>query len=126
METLLEQVKKFYEAVQALPEPSPRFNNLEWLEMHGGPYGGVYKDAKSIREGVFDRLDRDWHDFVLTPQTFLEAGQAVVVIGTYIGTNKLTGKVLSARVVHLWQQKNEKLYFEQFTDTALFLMAMKQ
>lgn len=126
MKTLLEQVEKIYEAVQAIHEPSPLFNNLEWIEMRGGPYGGVYKDAKSIRESVFDHLEEDWHDFKLTPQTFLEADQAVVVIGTYTGTNKLTGKALSARVVHVWQRKNETLYFEQFTDTALFLMAMKQ
>ena len=124
--TLLEKVNQIYAAVAELPKPSPVFEDLTWVEMAGGPYGGVYDSAQSIVGNVFSRLGSEWDDFKLNPDVFLESPGYVTVIGRYTGAFKETGKNIDARVVHLWKEENGKIYFEQFTDTALFYEAMKK
>ena len=89
--------------------------------MAGGPYGGVYDSAGEIIENIFAKIDVDWEDFKVVPQEFVITDETIAMIGNYTAKNRKTGKALNARVVHVFKKQGEKLLFEQFTDTALFL-----
>ncbi|MDR1158206.1 MAG: hypothetical protein LBK75_07860 [Oscillospiraceae bacterium] len=114
------EVTAVYDAVASLPEIGKAFDNLIWIEMAGGPYGGIYKSAQEIVENVFLPLNADWDHFQLAPQEFIETENTIIMLGNYKGINRKTGKELDARVAHVWKCDGEKLIFEQFTDTALF------
>ena len=93
--------------------------------MLGGPYGGVYESPPQIRSQVFDRIAQDWQSFALIPESITEAGDSVIMVGSYRGTCRHTGKPLEARVVHIWSRESGGVRFEQFTDTHLFHNAME-
>jgi ketosteroid isomerase-like protein len=128
-EPFAEKVAEIYEAIAGLPDDNELFYNpdllLTWIEMLGGPYGGVYNSLSEARENIFDPIGAQWADFRFTPSGFHEMGGIITVEGYYIGVNRKTGKTLNARVVHLWKHLNEKILIEQFCDTALFLEAME-
>jgi ketosteroid isomerase-like protein len=89
-----------------------------WREMDGFPYRGTYRGPAEVREQVFYRLGSDWKGFSFALDEVLDAGDAVVAVGTYSGTYRATGKPMSARVVHLWRLRDGKaVSFEQFADT---------
>lgn len=73
-----------------------------------------------VRRNVFDPLDRDWWDeFVVTPEEFVEDGDIVVVLGTYRGLARGTGKRLDVPFVHVWTFADRRaVRFRQFLDTA--------
>lgn len=94
-------------------------DNVEWTEAAGFPYAGTYHGPQAILEGVFARLGREWDDFKIDPNQLVADGDAVVVIGTYSGTYKSTGKSFSARFAHAFTVKDDKIVqFEQITDSA--------
>ena len=127
MDALMKRVKEIYGAIAGLPEDNVIFHdlNLTWIEMSGGPYGGVYNNFSETLENVFKPLGAEWDDFKFTPANFFNAGDAVTVEGDYTGVNKKTGKKVHARVVHLWKLLDGKIVFEQFTDTAAFWKVME-
>ena len=129
MGTLMKQVEEIYGAIAGLPEDNAIFHDpnfkLTWIEMLGGPYGGVYNNFSETLENVFNRIGADWEDFRFTPANFHDAGGAVAVEGDYTGVNRKTGKKVNARVVHLWKSLDGKIIFEQFTDTSAFWKAME-
>ncbi len=57
----------------------------------------------------------EWHD----------AGDTIIAIGLYEGTNKATGKQLSAAFAHVYTAENAQVVrFRQFTDTAMVQRAI--
>jgi len=54
-----------------------------------------------VLEGVLMRFGSDWDDFTITPEEWLDAGDRVVVLGTYRGTHKSTGKQVRAQFAHI-------------------------
>ena len=60
MESLMKKVEDIYRAIAALPEDSPLFRDqnlkITWIEMSGGPYGGVYSSMGEVLSGVFSRI----------------------------------------------------------------------
>lgn len=64
------------------------------------------------------RLATEWDRFTVTPAEWLDAGDHVVVLGTYTGTYKATGKGVRAQFAHVWRLKGAKVVrFQQYTDT---------
>ncbi|MGI5892877.1 MAG: nuclear transport factor 2 family protein [Bacillota bacterium] len=97
-----------------------------WLEAAGGPYGGTYVGKDSVLKDVFGRIKNDWDNFACIPEEFYEAKDTIVMTGWYEGTNSKTKKQFKARVAHVWKlAENKIIKFEQFTDTALLVQAMK-
>ena len=129
METLAKKVNDFYAAIACLPDRSGLFSDpnlkVKWIEMLGGPYGGVFNNLEETLAGVFARVGGEWKNFKFTPSGFHDTGEAVTVEGTYTGENKKTGKTVTARVIHLWKLSGDELLVEQFTDTALFWRALE-
>lgn len=95
-------------------------DEIVWHQAQGLPHGGVYRGIDEVRRNVFDPLDRDWWDeFVVTPVEFVQDGDVVVVLGTYRGLARGTGKRLDVPFVHVWTFADGlAVGFRQFLDTA--------
>lgn len=94
--------------------------NIEWNEAENFPYadGNPYRGPNAVAEGVFMRLVSDFDGFAATPDSLLDAGDAVVALGRYTGTAKATGSALDAQFVHVWWVAGGRVVrFQQYTDT---------
>jgi ketosteroid isomerase-like protein len=94
--------------------------DIVWNEAENFIYAdsNPYLGPEAILTGVFARLGTDWEGFAAVPDEFLDAGDAVVVLGRYRGTYKETGRALDAQLVHVWRVEDGKaVAFQQYTDT---------
>jgi len=127
--TNLEIVKGIYEAFVRgdIPAVLAVFApDIEYTEAKGFPTGGTYHGPEAIVESVFKRLGKEWRGFKAIPEEFLSTGDAVVVLGTYSGTYKATGKSFQAPFAHVWWLRGGKAtHFRQYTDTLLVNEAVK-
>ncbi|BBB64822.1 ketosteroid isomerase [Undibacterium sp. YM2] len=99
--------------------------DASWTEAKGFPYAGTYIGFTDIQKNVFYRLATEWLDYKFTVEDYVASGDKVVAYGTYSGTHKTSQKSFTARVVHLWQLKDEKIIrFEQFVDSHSVIVAM--
>jgi ketosteroid isomerase-like protein len=93
---------------------------IVWNEAESFPYadGNPYRGPEAILAGVFARLGSEWDGFAAVPETFLDAGDRVVVLGRYRGIFKATGRALDAQLAHVWRVEAGKATgFQQYTDT---------
>jgi uncharacterized protein len=104
---------------------APLGHDTKWTEAAGFPYAGTYTGPDEVRVNVFEAIARDWDDYSFTLERLLEAGDTVVGLGTYRGTNRESGKAFTARVAHVWRFDGEDLVsFEQIVDSAPVVAAM--
>jgi ketosteroid isomerase-like protein len=76
---------------------------------------------QAVLEGVFMRLGTEWEGFSVTPEEWMDAGNRVVVLGTYAGTHRGTSKRVRAQFAHVWSLKEGRVVrFQQYTDTKQF------
>lgn len=125
----LESIKSLYEAfakgdvptVIAFLDP-----HISWTEAEGFPYGGTYNGPNAVLEGVFMRLGTEWDGFSVVPDEFIDAGDTIVVLGTYSGTYKATGKSFKADFAHVWKiGAGKAIRFVQYVDTLLVYRALE-
>ncbi len=101
-------------------------DTIEWTEMSGFPYGGVYNGMSEITENVFSKLGEEWEGFGVDINEYVVSGVRVVAHGHYHGTFKNSGKSMKVAVVHSWTIEGDKIQkFEQYTDTYLVRNAMQ-
>ena len=104
---------------------APFAATIEWTEAAGFPLAGTYVGPQAVAERVFMRLQQDWDEFTVIVDEVLDAGPTVIGIGTYSGTNRVTGKAFSARFTHIWRLADDEVVrFEQVVDSALVVAAM--
>lgn len=119
----VEIVKAIYAAFAAGDVPgvvSRMAPDIVWNEAEGFPYSdrNPYCGPDAILAGVFARLGADWDGFEAVPETFLDAGDTVVVLGRYRGTCRATHRFLDAQMAHVWTLADGKATaFQQYTDT---------
>jgi uncharacterized protein len=97
--------------------------NIEWNEAENFIYAdrNPYIGPQAVLEGVFMRLGADWEGFTVTPEEWLDAGDRIVVLGTYSGTHKATGGEVRAQFAHIWSvREGDVVRFQQYTDTKQF------
>ena len=98
---------------------------IEWIEAEGFPTAGTYIGADAIVQGVFMPIVNDWEGFTVTPDVIAESGDTVVVIGSYRGKRKDTGKDLDTRFAHVWEVRDGKaVRFEQIVDGVVVQKAL--
>ncbi len=124
-------VKSFYDGlsrgdvatVMGLLDPKVEWNEAEhFIYADNSPYIG----PDAVLNGVFMRLAMLWEGFKAIPEKFIGMDDTVAVMGRYYGTYRETGKSINAQVVHVFTVKDGKLTrFQQYTDTAQFLDAVK-
>jgi ketosteroid isomerase-like protein len=102
--------------------------NIEWREAESNPYkpdGKAWIGGDAIVQNLFIRLATEWDGFTVTPKTFHDGGESVVVECRYTGSHKETGKSIDAQVCHVWRFKDGKVtHFQQYVDTAQLRDAM--
>jgi uncharacterized protein len=100
--------------------------DIEWREAENFLYAdrNPYIGPAAILEGVFARLGNEWEGFAATPESLLDAGDAVVTQGYYTGVYKSTGKSVRAQFAHVLTMRGGKaIRFQQYTDTKQFAEA---
>ena len=75
---------------------------------------------------MFARLGSEWEGYTVTPEELLDAGDRVVVLGTYSGMYKARGReVVRAQFAHVWGVREGRAKsFQQYTDTKQFADAV--
>lgn len=99
---------------------------IEWREAENFIYAdrNPYVGPEAVLQGVFMRIGSEWDSFRIAPEEWLDAGNHVVVLGTYTGTHKASGKAVRAQFAHVWGVKGSRvLRFQQYTDTKQFAEA---
>ena len=100
-------------------------DDIAWTEAEGFPYGGTYHGPQAVLDHVFVKLGTEWDGFQAVPEDFVDGGDTVVVLGTYSGTYKATGRHMRVPLAHVWKLRDGKaVQFRQFTDTALVQRAL--
>ena len=100
---------------------------IEWREAENFIYAdrNPYMGPQAVLEGVFMRFGAEWEGFTVTPEEWLDAGNHVVVLGTYTGRSKETGREVRAQFAHVWGVRGERVVrFQQYTDTKQFAEAV--
>ena len=100
---------------------------IEWREAEGFIYAdrNPYVGPQAVLDGVFTRLGSEWEGFTVTPEEWLDAGNHVVVLGTYSGKHKETGREVRAQFAHVWGVRGGRVVkFQQYTDTKQFAEAV--
>ena len=101
--------------------------DVEWWEAENFIYAdrNPYRSPQAVLEGVFMRLGTEWADFTVMPEEWLDAGNHVVVLGTYNGRHKETGNEIRAQFAHVWGITHGRVVrFQQYTDTKQFADAV--
>jgi ketosteroid isomerase-like protein len=97
---------------------------IVWTEAAGGPFAGTYAGPNAVLENVFGPLGAEWDGVAVEPEEYVCSGDRAVILGTYRGRNRATGRALEARFAHAWQLRNGRAAcFEQITDTVCWRAA---
>ena len=128
--TPVETIKAAYEAF-ARNDPSVLFGAMDpavsWNEAEGNPLAdrNPYIGAQAIGEGVFGRLLAAIDGFSAVPETVIDGGDHVVVLGRYGGTMKSSGARLDAPFCHVYRFRAGTIVsFQQYTDSAQWTRLM--
>ncbi|GEM_PF-4201606 len=93
---------------------------LNGFNLVGFPRGTTHQEAEAVVEGVFKSFNNDWESWSFDIEQYLDAKQTIIVIGTYAGRHRLSGKSFRSRAAHVYDIGDGKLSrFRQFTDTKL-------
>lgn len=99
--------------------------DLEWIQNEGFPGGATRKGASEVIEAVFQANDNNWESFAYKIEQFLNASNSVIVIGSYTGNNRISGKSMSAAAAHIYDLRDGKVCrFRMFADTKIIWDAM--
>jgi len=81
---------------------------IEWYEPGGGraPHG-TFSGAESVANDVFTRVAENFDEFEAQPEAFIDAGEHLVVVGTFRGRSK-AGRQMQARYAHVWRMRDGK------------------
>ncbi len=100
---------------------------IEWYEpdVPGLPFRGRHHGPQAVADEVFATIPRDWDEFFVEPDEFLDSGDTVVALGRFRGRAKATQKELNAPFAHVWKVRAGKVIRGQdYTDTAAFLKVL--
>jgi ketosteroid isomerase-like protein len=96
---------------------------IKWNEAEGNPYSlpsdEPFVGPNEVLTKLFARLAEEWEDFVVSPQSYYDAGESVIIEGRYTGLYKETGKSQDSPFCHVWHFDGDKISrFQQYTNTA--------
>ena len=125
----LETVQGFYSGAAAGDMQQIRSvlaPRLTWQQSPGFPNASTYHTPDEVLAGVFGTLGEEWDDFKGVPEEWIDGGDRIVVLGTYSGTSKATGRSFEAPFAHVWTVQDGAItVLRQYTDTTLVHAAWK-
>ena len=117
----IEVIRELYRAFRAKDYDaflSISTEDLEWIQNEGFPGGATHKGASEVVEKVFKANTNNWEGFAYQIEQYLDAGKSVIVIGTYIGQHRISGKSMDAAAAHVYDLRDGKVCrFRMFADT---------
>jgi uncharacterized protein len=131
---VVERVRAAYEALQG-GDPAPLIGlmhpDIEWIEPDGAPGvgqmtkdSGIYRGRDDVLTRMFGRLPSIWDDFGVHPETYLDAGDHVVVLGQLRANVPGTGEQAEAPFAHIWRFSGDQaVWWRCYEDTALLHQA---
>lgn len=100
-------------------------NSVEWIEPTVGDmfFSGTHRGANAVYNEVLAPTFNYIEDFSLKIDRYIEAGEdEVVVLGSFKGRGKSTGKELNAPFCMICKIKNGKIaHFQNHTNTSMWL-----
>ena len=93
---------------------------ITWNEAEGNPLAdrNPYVQPQAVGEDVFARVLAAIDNFTAVPNTFIDGGDHVVVLGRYGGTKKDGGATFDSPFCHVYRFQGDKaVTFQQYTDT---------
>ena len=92
-----------------IPAVWEAFNpQIEWHEPGGGRAPqGTFSRAESVANDVFSAVPENFDEFQAQPDAFIDAGEHLVVVGTFRGKSK-AGRHMQARYAHVWRMRDGK------------------
>lgn len=128
--TNTEVVKRIYEVFAQGDVPtflSLLDAEVKWVEPEGVPLAGTYVSPNAVLNDVLIPLTSTWDGFTVTPETFMDAGDNIIVLGAITGTNKATEKPLETPYIAVWTlQDGMVVKYQSFVNTVAFVEATKQ
>jgi ketosteroid isomerase-like protein len=92
---------------------------IEWHEPGGGRAPqGTFSGTESVANDVFAAVPENFDEFEAQPDSFIDAGEHIVVVGTFHGKSK-AGRQLQARYAHVWRMRDGKaINFDNHVEAA--------
>jgi len=119
-------LKRWYEAVpddregmDALLDPE-----VEFRVCAGWPSGGTYHGPRAVLDEYFATAGQAWESLDPEVDEVIEAGEACVVRGRYVGIAAGTGVAFEADFIHVWRLRDGRIVsLDQVADSALLARA---
>jgi uncharacterized protein len=94
-------------------------DDIEWYAPDELPDGGTYRGPQGVAT-FFQALPRNYTELVVAPETFLDAGDRVVVEGQHRGS--IGGTPFAVGFAHVWTLAGGKATrFREYGDTGKLL-----
>ncbi len=102
-------------------------DDIEWITPGEGiPTGGL-KRGKDAVVRFFEMVGSTWNFTAFEPKEYIASGDSLVVLGSYAGTARATGRPMSSEWAMVWKFRDGKVaYFREYTDTEALARAMVQ
>jgi ketosteroid isomerase-like protein len=98
-------------------------DDLVWSTLPSIPFGGIYHGPSGAAE-FFTKLPQYFAELAVIPETWIDAGDAVVVQGTHRGRTA-AGVPFEASYLHLWRFRDGKaIAFTEIMDSATVAKAL--
>jgi uncharacterized protein len=131
MASNIEATKKGYEAFQRGDIPSLMKDLLHddctWIAPGPKdklPWAGTFRGKKEIAD-FFAHVAQNLEFGEFAPREMIEQGDTVVVLGTYTGRSKKTGKTVKNEWAHVFKfSQGKAISFQEYIDTAADVLAM--
>lgn len=95
--------------------------DIEWTEPEGDIYGGTYHGPEEVLENVFTPCLEDFEDFQVDTNKFIDGGDTIVVLGTFHGMHRTSGKPLAVPFAHVCELEDGRMTrFIDYLDTVLW------
>lgn len=123
----LDTAKRFYELVNSDPTQLPEVldADIQWEIVKGFPYGGKYNGLNSVFKDFFGKLMQHFEFWKAEPHDFIDAGDEIIVLGTYHTKAKISGRDVDSDFVHIWSVSDGKLQrLRQLADTVQLSRAL--
>ncbi|MCO8245470.1 nuclear transport factor 2 family protein [Haladaptatus sp. AB643] len=120
----VELVERVYDAFNEGDIDTPMATmaeDIEWIEPEGDIYGGTYHGPEEVLENVFTPCLEDFEEFEVDTDEFIDGGDTIVVLGTFRGMHRTSGKPLAVPFAHVWELEDGRMTrFIDYLDTVLW------
>ncbi|SMC88322.1 nuclear transport factor 2 family protein [Sporomusa malonica] len=123
---IVKQVKNLYKALKASDKEAIAkilADDPVWNVSPGFPYGGVYNGMAEIFGSFYSKLRNQFNSFGAMPETFIDGGDVVTVLGFYTFKSNKDNSTKFVRFSHTWKINGDGRIkgVWQVADTAQFI-----